>query len=139
MKKSPLRFICFFVSLLLFSLPGADHGLGSESPTARSRLLFNADWRFTKGDPDEAAGKLNYSTLKPWLIASATSTPRPEGNPGADVTYTQTAFDDSGWRRLNLPHDWGIEGPFKQEYPGETGKLPWWSVGWYRKHFAVPA
>jgi len=31
----------------------------------------------------------------------------------------------------------GIEGPFKQEYSGETGKLPWWGVGWYRKHFAV--
>ena len=42
-------------------------------------------------------------------------------------------------RALNLPHDWGIEGPFKQEYPGDTGKLPWWGVGWYRKHLAVPA
>ena len=21
--------------------------------------------------------------------------------------------------------------------PGETGKLPWWGVGWYRKHFTV--
>ena len=49
------------------------------------------------------------------------------------------AFNDAGWRKLNLPHDWGIEGPFKQEYPGETGKLPWWGVGWYRKHFDVPA
>ena len=38
-----------------------------------------------------------------------------------------------------MPHDWGIEGPFKQEYPGETGKLPWWGVAWYRKHFDVPA
>src|SRR5436305_14740643 len=23
-----------------------------------------------------------------------------------------TSFDDSGWRRLALPHDWAIEGPF---------------------------
>jgi beta-galactosidase len=49
------------------------------------------------------------------------------------------AFNDSGWRKLNLPHDWGIEGPFKQEYPGETGKLPWWGIGWYRNHLEVPA
>jgi beta-galactosidase len=48
-------------------------------------------------------------------------------------------FNDSGWRKLNLPHDWGIEGPFKQEYPGETGKLPWWGIGWYRNHLEVPA
>nr|WP_315222766.1 beta-galactosidase GalB [uncultured Duganella sp.] len=49
------------------------------------------------------------------------------------------AFDDSRWRKLDLPHDFGIEGPFKQEYEGETGKLPWWGVAWYRKHFAAPA
>ena len=49
------------------------------------------------------------------------------------------AFDDSRWRRLELPHDFGIEGPFKQEYAGETGKLPWWGVAWYRKRFAAPA
>ena len=23
-------------------------------------------------------------------------------------------FDDSGWRALNLPHDWAIEGPFSK-------------------------
>src|SRR6185312_15354749 len=63
---------------------------------------------------------------------------KPEGNPASDVSYTQPSFDDSAWRKLNLPHDWGIEGPFKQEYPGETGKLPWWGQVWYRKHFTVP-
>ncbi|HEX7987403.1 MAG TPA: beta-galactosidase GalB, partial [Duganella sp.] len=46
---------------------------------------------------------------------------------------------DSRWRKLDLPHDFGIEGPFKQEYEGETGKLPWWGVAWYRKHFTAPA
>lgn len=49
------------------------------------------------------------------------------------------SFDDSAWRKLALPHDFGIEGPFKQEYQGETGKLAWWGVAWYRKHFAAPA
>ena len=40
---------------------------------------------------------------------------------------------------MNLPHDWAIEGPFKFEYPGETGKLNYWGVAWYRKHFTMPA
>src|SRR5205823_3546470 len=57
--------------------------------------------------------------------------------PGSDVPYVKQSFDDSSWRKLNLPHDWGIEGPFKQEYPGDTGKLPWWGIAWYRKHFNV--
>ncbi len=56
-----------------------------------------------------------------------------------DHAAGDAGFDDAAWRKLDLPHDWGIEGPFKQEYPGETGKLPWWGVGWYRKSFDVPA
>lgn len=48
-------------------------------------------------------------------------------------------FDDSGWRKLNLPHDWGIEGPFQQDLSGETAKLPYAGVGWYRKGFMLPA
>jgi beta-galactosidase len=48
-------------------------------------------------------------------------------------------FDDASWRKLDLPHDFGIEGPFRQEYEGETGKLPWWGVAWYRKHFVAPS
>jgi beta-galactosidase len=111
----------------------------------RQRLSLNSDWRFIKGDPTNSEVKLDYATLKPWLLPSgadlSTNAPvqPPEGNPGADATYTQSGCDDTAWRRLNLPHDWGIEGPFNQEYPGETGKLPWWGVGWYRKHFTVPA
>ena len=51
--------------------------------------------------------------------------------------FAEALFDDSSWRLLDLPHDWGVEGEFKQEYPGETGKLPWWGTAWYRKHFTV--
>jgi beta-galactosidase len=62
---------------------------------------------------------------------------RPAGNPGASVEWTQPSADDSGWRKLDLPQDWGVEGGFRQELPGETGKLEWWGVGWYRKHFKM--
>ena len=117
-----------------------------DSPAPRERLSFNAGWRFTKGDPAGSGDKLDYKSLKPWLLATgpelSTNSPpatRPEGNPPGEVPYAQPGFDDSDWRKLNLPHDWGVEGPFKQEYPGETGKLPWWGVGWYRKHLSVPA
>ncbi len=49
-------------------------------------------------------------------------------------------FDDSAWRKLSLPHDWSIEGPFDATNPtsGSGGYLPA-GIGWYRKHFAVPA
>ena len=51
----------------------------------------------------------------------------------------QPAFPDNDWRQLNLPHDWAIEGPVKQEYAGETAKLKYWGPVWYRKHFEIPA
>ncbi len=51
----------------------------------------------------------------------------------------QSAFDDSSWRVLHLPHDWAIEGPFDSKYNPETGGLPTFGVAWYRKHFAIPA
>ena len=61
--------------------------------------------------------------------------PLPEGV----TTPDDPACDDSGWRHLNLPHDWAIEGPFRYDLEGNTGKLPWKGIGWYRKHFNVPA
>ncbi len=57
---------------------------------------------------------------------------------GDDPAYSEAAFDDASWRSLDLPHDWGVEGPFVQSYPGETGKLEWWGTAWYRKHFSLP-
>ncbi len=116
---------------------------------ARERVSFNEGWRFAKDDPAGTGDALAYKHLKPWLLPSAApftklntnvaNAKRPEGNVGADVAYTQSGFDDSNWRMVALPHDWAIEGPFKQEYPGETGKLKWWGAAWYRKHFTLPA
>ena len=50
----------------------------------------------------------------------------------------QPAYDDSEWRKLNLPHDWAIEGDFSKDNPSGTGggALPG-GVGWYRKTFTV--
>ena len=60
-----------------------------------------------------------------------------EGNSVAEPTGLQDpGLDDSGWRKLDLPHDWAIEGPFRIELEGSTGKLPYKGIGWYRKHFA---
>jgi beta-galactosidase len=59
---------------------------------------------------------------------------------GDELGAESTAFDDSNWRILNLPHDWSIEGPFSQDAPcgGGGGYLPG-GIGWYRKHFNITA
>ncbi len=49
-------------------------------------------------------------------------------------------FDDSGWRKLDVPHDWSIAGPFDQAAPanGSGAWLPS-GVAWYRKEIPLPA
>ncbi|MBN2138691.1 MAG: discoidin domain-containing protein [Sedimentisphaerales bacterium] len=55
--------------------------------------------------------------------------------PGAEAAD----FDDSGWERIRVPHDWAICGPFNANENGYAGKLPWKGVGWYRKTFRLDA
>ena len=111
----------------------------------RERISLNDNWLFTKDDYTNTGDQLSYEKLKPWVNATGAEfstnapAPKPEGNPGAHVAYTQTQFDDHGWRKLNLPHDWAIEGPFEQKYESPTGKLKYWGAVWYRKHFDIPA
>ena len=54
------------------------------------------------------------------------------------------------WKKVRVPHDWAIYGPFSENSelwngtegwvnnPGRTGALPWVGVGWYKTTFNVP-
>lgn len=59
---------------------------------------------------------------------------------GDEPEMVQPGYDDSRWRQLTLPHDWAIEGDFLATNPSGAGggALPG-GVGWYRKHFRLPA
>ena len=75
---------------------------------------------------------------------------------GSNDQAFQVNFDDSGWERVSVPHDWAIKGPFDKEVDkqvvaivqnneekatektGRTGALPHVGEGWYRTHFSVP-
>ena len=131
----------FSLSLLILGLVST--ACAGEAP-ARERVDFDAGWAFHPGDPEGLGDQLSYARIKAWILPSGnaftrTPAPVPKEELSTAADYAQPGFDDSSWRKLDLPHDWGIEGPFKQEYPGETGKLPWWGVGWYRKSFDLPA
>ncbi|MBD1431849.1 glycoside hydrolase family 2 protein [Sphingobacterium sp. DN00404] len=88
----------------------------------RQTFSLEKDWRFNKGDVDQAAS---------------------------------TDFDDRGWDKVTVPHDWAIYGPFDRKHDlqevavtqngekvatvktGRTGGLPYVGVGWYRNTFDV--
>ena len=49
----------------------------------------------------------------------------------------EPATDDSDWETLDVPHDFAIKGPFRMDLAGNTGRLPFQGIGWYRKTFTV--
>ena len=51
---------------------------------------------------------------------------------------SKVEYNDSWWRKLDVPHDWAIEGDFYAGNPSGAGggALPG-GIGWYRKHFQV--
>ncbi len=56
--------------------------------------------------------------------------------PGAEAPD----FADGAWRTVNVPHDWAIEGPFDEKNPaGGAGAFLPGGIGWYRRHFVLPA
>ncbi|WP_258105287.1 sugar-binding domain-containing protein [Marinoscillum sp. MHG1-6] len=57
-------------------------------------------------------------------------------NPGAE----QVSFSDEKWRKLDLPHDWSIEGPPEHDNPTSVagGYFPS-GIGWYRKSINIPS
>ena len=64
---------------------------------------------------------------KDWLFVLADS-----------ASMQNSEYADGHWRRLNLPHDWAIEGDFSPSNPSGAsgGALPG-GIGWYRKHFSL--
>ncbi|RXK62563.1 DUF4982 domain-containing protein [Lacibacter luteus] len=106
-----------------------------------------ADSKPTEGVAVKAAD----TVLKKWILPSANrfikdatkQHQRPAGNPGADVAFVQTNFNDSEWEKITLPHDWAINGPFYKEanaiVGGGMGRLPVQGIGWYRKKINITA
>jgi len=68
--------------------------------------LLNDDWRFMRVD----SAWNNFET--------------------ADMKMPD--FDDSRWRRVTLPHDWGVELPMSPDKGSCQGYLPG-GIGWYRR------
>lgn len=128
------------VSLLYDVRPQRPRPSGAE---AQADANVAADISATPNKPATASPVV----LKPWILPTGNdfiNDPsrrfvRPSGNPGDGVAYAQPGYDDSSWRRINLPHDWAIECPFTTQGGGGMGRLPSSGVGWYRKQLSIPA
>src|SRR5664280_1933670 len=123
-------------SRLAAAAPAFAQVAATESSNLRERLLLDYGWRFALGnanDPEKdfAFGKLN-----------GTGTFAKSGQAGGPAA---PHFNDSAWRKLDLPHDWAVELPFVNQpiLIGHGAKplgreYPETSIGWYRREFVLP-
>ena len=74
----------------------------------RQRTLLDAGWLFHPGD-----------------VSS-------NGQP------SEAGYGDTQWQRVDLPHDYGLDGSYSSTNARNHGYLPT-QVAWYRKHFFIPA
>src|SRR5215472_15302209 len=95
--------VWFTAWALAFSLhfQTAHQASAADLKSPRERLLMDFGWRFHLGD-DWGSGE---------DLAKAGSSSGP-ARPG---------FSDTGWRLLNLPHDWAAELPFDEKADGSHG------------------
>jgi beta-galactosidase len=102
-------------------------GVGGTAALAQTRVTarasgtrstdFGQDWKFALVNPDGITDPTgSYS--------------------GAQAT----GFDDSGWRTLDVPHDWSIElTPVQTSTTSSGTGFLQGGLAWYRKHFTLPS
>jgi beta-galactosidase len=94
------------------------------SAASRERLSLDTGWLFHLGEvpaPSVKGHGMSYHNGKA------------NGAGGAAAAD----FDDSAWRRLDLPHDWAVEGPFDRNENASQGYRPR-GIGWYRRYLQLP-
>ena len=86
----------------------------------RERLSLDADWRFHLGDIPMPVIHGHADTYN---------------NAKAGVAWGAAApdFDDSDWAKVQVPHDWVVEGPFSPTANISQGYRPR-GIAWYRRH-----
>lgn len=57
---------------------------------------------------------------------------------GDALDYKKENYNDSSWRNIDLPHDWGVEGTYDTIHgtDWQSGYLPA-GIGWYRKDLTI--
>jgi len=121
--------------------PGDPAGKAALAPSAiapREEYLLDFGWRFAFGHAGDPAKDFGFGMGQGDFAKTG------------DFKLAKSGYDDTGWRMLDLPHDWAVELPFVNDEvvgdPGTRGhgfkplgrRFPETSVGWYRRTFDIP-
>jgi beta-galactosidase len=132
--KEMKKYIFAFLMCIILSICLTD-AINAQSPVQRQKINFDRDWKFHQGNASDPSKDFNFKVAN---IFSKTGK--------AEGTAIDPKFDDSQWRKLDLPHDWAVELPFEYSpnfdvmahgYKPVGGLYPQNSIGWYRKSFVI--
>ncbi|MFA6949043.1 MAG: sugar-binding domain-containing protein, partial [Eubacteriales bacterium] len=90
----------------------------------RKNFLLDKEWKFTSDDMSQNSNKMSHGDS--YMISKAGYC----GGPGG------MSFDDSGWREVDLPHDYFSETEFSPDNLHSHGYKTRGN-GWYRKTFKL--
>ncbi len=125
----------FLYFLILVFATGKTIAQSPEIASKREHLSIDNDWRFALGHANDVSKDFYNGTGGFSYLAKT----------GYGDGAASAEFDDRGWRKIDLPHDWAVEQPFSPKGSFSHGSkaigrnFPEASVGWYRKSFVVPA
>lgn len=103
------------------------------SEEVRSRTRINDGWRFALGHATDPEADFGHATGYFSYLAKT----------GYGDGPADPAFDDRGWRPVDLPHDWAVELGFDRRASYSHGfkalgpGFPENSVGWYRRKLEI--
>ena len=102
---------------------------------ATVKVPLKTGWRFAKADDPAAGTNLTIKAMSSLLDRAA----RGDTAGAPDFGWAKPGFDDSSWKVVRVPHDWGVDEPFDSGRPYGDAFLDVTGVGWYRLQINVPA
>ena len=97
------------------------------------KVPLREGWRFVKADDPAAGTNLTIKAMSDILDRAD----RGDTSGAPAFKWAQPGFDDSSWREVRVPHDWGVEKPFDSSRAYGDAFLDVTGVGWYRMKFRV--
>jgi len=97
------------------------------------KVPLDSGWRFVKADDPSAGTNLTIQAMSAVLDRAD----RGDASGAPELAWAAPGFDDSGWKAVRVPHDWGVEKPFDPGLPYGDAYLDVTGVGWYRVKFGI--
>jgi len=102
--------------------------------SALERIPLRDGWKFFRATLSTDEHDFTFDRMSAWLDGRNA----PRRMPGRNHRFVRSDCDETEWRTVSVPHDWGVEGAFDA---GQNGifeaNLDMTGVGWYRIRLKV--